>query len=357
MPRNVNLSLKAADRIPGLRPKTVKVRGAPPPWVDWVHKCGPVLTVLASAAIFYFTFKYTVEPVYKRALLEEANAQLETARTKLVREVDRVRGEITSTALALNQREIEVRDAKLQLVELERQRLISAGMSATSAKQASQLGAQLQDSKIALVGASENLAEKRLALAQTEQALAMRSKDVESALKQVIQNLVAANEAPCSLSAVRVYLFELHKDINFQKPCVSATLNSPKVPISLLPADRQSELKALAENIDSAHARERMDLAKEFNDLAQRATDIAARDVRQSRQTGKTTSVQRPAGEPAKDYVSPEIAIQNRLNDKLKHIDDRSSFHKKSTEYVKRVHDEFLTQSENQRIHQHNSPD
>ena len=83
MPRNVNASLKAADRIPGLRPKAVKVRGAPPPWADWVHKFGPLVTAVVSAIIFFGTLKYTIEPVYRRALLEEANARLETEKTKL----------------------------------------------------------------------------------------------------------------------------------------------------------------------------------------------------------------------------------------------------------------------------------
>ena len=175
----------------------------------------------------------------------------------------------------------------------------------------------------------------------------MRSKDVEGALKQVIQNLVAADETPCSLSAVRVFFYEMQKNTNFQKPCVSATLDDARIPISLLRADRQKELKALAANIDATHGRERVDLANEFNDLAQRAIDLAARDEAPPRKGAKPLSAQRAAEEPAKDYAATAAAIQIYFDDKRKHLDDVSSFHRKSTAYVKRVHDEFLTKSGN----------
>ena len=55
----------------------------PPPWVDWIHKLGPLIGIIGGLTLFGVTWYLTVDPVYKRALLEERNAKLEIERDGL----------------------------------------------------------------------------------------------------------------------------------------------------------------------------------------------------------------------------------------------------------------------------------
>lgn len=111
----MNSSLKASERIPGLRPKPPKVRGAPPAWADWVHKFGPLVTALVSAAIFFATLAYTIEPVYRRALLEESNSrlQLELARANV--SLEQTNAEIAKSSQALSLQRAEAADKQVAL--------------------------------------------------------------------------------------------------------------------------------------------------------------------------------------------------------------------------------------------------
>ena len=143
MKRVETSSQKAADRIPGLRPKAAKQRGAPPPWVDWIHKFGPLLTAIVSAAIFFGTLRYTIEPVYKRALLEESNAQLETK----LRQADK----------QLSTTQLEIDNARVQLAE-QRAR-IAAAQSLVSIKES--------DLERAKRSAADQLSQARAAKAET----------------------------------------------------------------------------------------------------------------------------------------------------------------------------------------------
>lgn len=77
--------------------------------------------------INYTTLKYTIKPVYKRALLEEANAKLESERANLVVGNDRLRTEFTAATATLRRREEEVRGLQADNKNLQVEQANSSG--------------------------------------------------------------------------------------------------------------------------------------------------------------------------------------------------------------------------------------
>ena len=344
MPRHVNTSLKAADRITGLRPKVEKPRGAPPPWADWIHKFGPLMTAVVTAIIFIVTLKYTVEPVYRRALLEEANARLESDRVKLVNENVRIQSAISSTTSSLALREKEIQAARLRLNQLESLRLLATTASIASKREAMALAIELRESKASLATTASELIAKRVALWKTESDLAARSSDVEKALAQTIRNLMAANALPYTVGAVYVMFREIRANYYFQKPCVATTLEDRNVPFRLLPDERRAQLVAIANSIDNVHASERLALLNEGNNVAKRASELQSndRELRSILNEGNSTATASSKGTVEMDYQTRDLAIRTRQEERLKHIEIVGEFLEKSNAFVKRLHDEFL---------------
>ena len=253
MPRNVNSSLKAADRIPGLRPKAAMVRGAPPPWIDWVHKLGPVLTVLASAAFFYFQFKYTVEPVYKRALLEESNAQLETK----LRQADK----------QLSATQADIHKARSQLVE--QQARVTAAQSLVLIKEsdlerakrlAAQQLSQAQSAKAETVATEARLNAVASELSSQRAALVKMMADLSASERKLVSTVAASISGHQSvLSHCYTVLLGFRSQstptpIDQFDGCVLKSLDENRVALAALRNDTVLKLRAAAQVIDRARA-------------------------------------------------------------------------------------------------------
>ena len=171
MKRTDSPSLKAADRIPGLRQKIRPSRGAPPPWVDWVHKFGPLLTALVTATVFFGTLKYTLEPIYRRALLEEANSRLQLdlnsasqqlqstlkQSDKAVQLLSAQRAEAESAKADLLAYVAELRAARSRILLAEKQVLDAKKRSSNAQMELTGLQAQFSSASSALVTASRRL--------------------------------------------------------------------------------------------------------------------------------------------------------------------------------------------------------
>jgi DNA repair exonuclease SbcCD ATPase subunit len=255
MPRHVNTSLKAADRIPGLRPKVEKPRGAPPPWADWVHKFGPLVTAIVSAVIFFATLHYTIEPVYRRAILEEANAKLEIESKKAVAELGRVNSLVAQSSDELNKKTEQVRRLSAQISDQDRKVASASAMSAATALELGKAQSMLNDTK-------NNLAEK---VGQLDSAT-VSLKEVERALTEVIANATAgwydAAWPPCFGNRLRVNVGDSTNPDDYKlQGCVAATLTANVTLLARLPSSTQQRFQRIAESIDLASAPKLQQLA------------------------------------------------------------------------------------------------
>lgn len=82
--------------------------GSPPPWVDWIHKLGPLIGIIGGLTLFGVTWHLTVDPVYKRALLEERNAKLEIERDGLDKDIKKLEQRQADLRAALKSKEADV---------------------------------------------------------------------------------------------------------------------------------------------------------------------------------------------------------------------------------------------------------
>ncbi len=275
MPRHVNTSLKAADRIPGLRPKAVKVRGAPPAWIDWVHKCGPVLSVAASAAIFYFTFKYTVEPVYKRALLEEANARLEIESQSAKQRLLAVNDLVAKSTADLNAKAEQISSLSAQIAK---QTLIATDAS----NQAKVATTDLVDARTTLLGVKQDLSGTIEALDNAKTSLDV----TERSLIEVIADTTAGSGkqrvSPCLIKRINTNFRgpETQEDFTFTN-CVTATLESSESLMGRLSAPVRLQFLELARRIDAESEPKLLALAKAASNAADEHAALQARQAKE----------------------------------------------------------------------------
>ncbi len=275
MPRHVNSSLKAADRIPGLRPKAAKVRGAPPPWIDWVHKCGPVLTVAASAAIFYFTFKYTVEPVYKRALLEEANARLEIQSQNAKQRLLAVNDLVAKST-------VELKAKTEQIGSLSSQISTQSQIAADASKRAIVATTNLADAQSTLLGVKQDLSSKIDALDSAKTSL----DETERRLIEVIIDTTAGRGkqpiSPCWIKRINSSFrgSETQEDFTFTK-CVTSTLESSESLLGRLSEPVRLQFLETARRIDAQSEPKLLELANAASKAADEHASLEARQAKE----------------------------------------------------------------------------
>ena len=253
MPRHVNTSLKAADRIPGLRPKPTKVRGAPPPWADWVHKFGPLVTAVVSAGIFFATLHYTIEPIYRRALLEESNAQLETK----LRQADK----------QLSATQADIDKARSQLVE--QQARISAAQSLVLIKEsdlerAKRLAAlqlsQAQSAKAETIATEARLNAVASELSSQRAALVKMMADLSANERKLVSTVAASISGHQSVLSHCYSVLLGFRSQSTPTPldqfdgCVLKSLDENRVALAALRNDTVLKLRAAARVIDGARA-------------------------------------------------------------------------------------------------------
>jgi hypothetical protein len=275
MPRNVNASLKAADRIPGLRPKVEKPRGAPPPWVDWIHKFGPLLSVIASAAIFVLTIKYTVEPVYKRALLEEANARLEIESQNAKQRLLAVNDLVAKSTVELKAKTEQIGSLSAQIAK-------QSQVAADASKQAMVATTNLADAQSTLLVVKQDLGSKIDALDNAKTSL----DETERRLIEVIVDSSAGRGnqplSPCLIQKLNANFrgAETESDFTFKK-CVTSTLESSDALLRRLSEPVRLIFLQIARRIDAESEPKLLELAKAASIAA---SEHAALEARQDKE-------------------------------------------------------------------------
>lgn len=256
MPRNVNVSLKAADRIPGLRPKVEKPRGAPPPWVDWIHKFGPLFSVIASAAIFVFTVKYTIEPVYRRALLEEANARLEIESQSAKQRLLAVNDLVAKSTADLKAKTEQIGSLSAQIDKQNR-------VASDASQQATIATTKLADVQAALVGVKQDLGRKTEALDDTKASLDETQKQLIEVVVDTTAGWGKRKLPPCVVKRFNATVsgFASTEDYTLTK-CVSATLEANDALLRRLPESIRLQFQQLAARIDAESEPKLLELAK-----------------------------------------------------------------------------------------------
>lgn len=307
MPRHVNTSLKAADRIPGLRPKVAKVRGAPPPWADYVHKFGPLVTAIVSAGIFFATLHYTIEPVYKRAILEEANAKLEIGSKKAVAVLARVNSLVAHSSDELNKKTEQVRRLSVQISDQDRKVATASAMSAAAALELGKTQSMLSDTK-------NNLGEK---VGQLDTATASL-KEIERALTEVIANASAgwydAAWPPCFADRLRVNVSDSTNPDDYKlQGCVAATLTANVTLLARLPSSTQQRFQRIAESIDLASAPKLQQLAVAAAAAARDYAQLKLQHLREREARPSSGNLQRDL-----DAVGPLLQAHWREEGELK---------------------------------------
>lgn len=148
--------------------------GSPPAWVDWIHKLGPLIGIIGGLILFGITWHFTVEPVYKRALLEERNAKLEIEHDGLGKNIKKLEQRQEDLHAALKSKEADIRTLQETIVKKEKEAdLLTANaerqLDAVAALRTSAeaLRTELTKSKDDLSGAERRL---RQARAEAEKA-------------------------------------------------------------------------------------------------------------------------------------------------------------------------------------------
>ncbi len=234
--------------VPGLRPKLPVGNGGPPPWVDWIHKLGPILSAVVTIVALWLGWVYTVQPVYKRALLEESNARLELQFQDAERKLFAKKVEVTDALRTLSMQKAQSEDLKGRL-------LIELKNSETAIRQRieSERALALTNSKRAEAEIALRTAGAKLGSLEAEVAVSEKSAEElrSMVLQQAVFRITGDKFPPCARLASGMW--ELNQGDHIGS-CIDRLLTASKDILQILPVTEQKRLASIAIEIDQANS-------------------------------------------------------------------------------------------------------
>lgn len=222
--------------------------GGPPPWVDWIHKLGPIFSAVVTIVALGLGWVYTVQPVYKRALLEESNARLELQFQDAERKLFAKKVEVTDALRTLAMQKAQSEDLKGRL-------LIELKNSETAIRQRieSERALALTNSKRAEAEIALRTAGAKLGSLEAEVAVSEKSAEElrSMVLQQAVFRITGDKFPPCARLASGMWELKQGDHIG---SCIDRLLTASKDILQILPVTEQKRLASIAIEIDQANS-------------------------------------------------------------------------------------------------------
>jgi hypothetical protein len=243
--------IRGSEIIPGLRKSREEKRSqGPPEWADWIHKFGPLVTAIVSAIIFFLTLKFTIEPIYRRALLEEANAKMEislrSADASLERSIsDSISAKKKLAAVEAQQMNVEDKLTESRLAEQALKRGLSDIAASNELLNASNSKYRAEAVSIAL-----ELADKKSQLVEAD--VRLRNETQNLALISARTTLTIEFDFDSCTTELLDNSFDPEKTLNknLLRYCMEGFVQNNKKSLEKLPNELYSKALGLARDID-----------------------------------------------------------------------------------------------------------
>ena len=155
--------------------------GQPPPWVDWIHKLGPLIGIIAGLGLFWLAWYFTLDPVYTRAVLQNTNDGLKLALGVKETDLASLEQRIQDVKTLLKRKEAEIPNLQETIVKLQ-ETIVKKG------KEVELLVANSEEQRTTLEALRGSAAELQSALTKSKG-------DLSDAEKRLFQARAAAETA------------------------------------------------------------------------------------------------------------------------------------------------------------------
>ncbi len=260
--------------------------GSPPGWVDWIHKLGPLIGIIGGLILFGVTWRFTVEPIYKRALLEERNAKLEIEHDGLGKDIKKLEQRQADVHAALKSKEADIQALQETIVKKEKE---AASLTTDAERQlaavtvlqtsAEALRTELVKSKDDLSGAEKRL---RQARAEADKAFdVLRVKTMTAFEDRVLNACLVPALSPYSGLAAPPQSFARFGD------CFTSVLKNVDF-LYGLPEIERHQFRNVAARLDQSRVTKLLSLDQELKRITGEATRLfsEAKNIQMNRFVG-----------------------------------------------------------------------